>query len=285
MPERNEGSIRMSNGKLNILVAIMTLVWLMLAIPYGGERLRIISLSPSITEILFDIGAGDEVVGVTAACDWPPEVKGKPVIAGISPNLEMIESLNPDLILLEEGEYDKYSVSLERLGIRYVTLKNEDISDIFENILILGKLSGHLPQAEELAGELYRQYQETKAFLRAVNDRPTVLVVLWTDPLYTIGTDTFPYRFFSELKTNPIALQGDYGTVSVEWVLRVNPDYIIFASKDVKESFSKNPVLTSLDAWRKGRYMVVHSSLFMRGTPRTLKTFFVLARRLHGSMY
>ncbi len=247
--------------------------------------MRIISLSPSVTEILFEIGAGDEVVGVTASCDWPPEAKKKKVVAGVAPNFQAILSLNPDIVIFEKKLMGKYIPTFEKLGINYLAVETDDWKMLFKNILLIGKVTGHYQEAEELVTQLLNTYEDVSALLEECPSQPKVLVIMWANPIYTIGTDTMAYTFWRDLKTKPLALPGDYGSVNIEWIISSDPDYIIALGDNVMEDLSKNPFITSLRAWREGRVINIDPSLVLRGTPRMVMAFKYLAKQLHPKCF
>ncbi len=132
------------------------------------ERLpeRIISLSPANTEILYALGLGDKIVGVTDYCDYPEEVATKEKIGGYSdPNIEKIISLNPDLILAT-GIYLKPIEELEKLGVPSVAIEPENIDEMLDSIEIIGKATGRHKEAMDLIDNL-------KARIKKVEDMQT----------------------------------------------------------------------------------------------------------------
>ncbi len=273
------------------LLLFSKLLWLVVlcAILVGvlsrSGKLRIVSLSPSTTEILFAINAGDEIVGVISGCDWPPEARDKPVVAGVRPNFDLLISLQPDLLIFERKLMLPYIPEFQRLGLKYLALTTEDITDVFDNIALIGEVTGHQREARVLVDKLKREYDMVTTALQKASYEPKLLVVLWPNPLYTIGDNTLAYRYFRRLRTRPLALKGDYGIASFEWIIRVQPDVIILAGSEVREAVSSDPRFSALKAWREGKVLEVDASLFLRGTPRAVEAFVVLARKLHPECF
>ncbi|HTV93955.1 MAG TPA: cobalamin-binding protein [Verrucomicrobiae bacterium] len=178
--------------------------------------MRIVSLLPSATEILFGIGAGDEVVGVTHECDYPPDASARPHLtssalpAAGSPaeidrhvrrslhegsslyhlDAELLERLAPDLIVTQElcvvcaVSYDIVQRSVRRLrgDPRLISLEPSSLDDVFGTISFLGELTGHASGAAALLAELQSRVDALRARAGDRALRPRVLVLEWTDP-------------------------------------------------------------------------------------------------------
>ncbi|HET6372904.1 MAG TPA: cobalamin-binding protein [Candidatus Polarisedimenticolia bacterium] len=153
--------------------------------------LRIVSLAPSVTEILFAVGAGDRVVGVTDFCDTPPEATSLPRIGGmINPDLERIVGLRPDLVVASTtGNYRDDAERIERLGIPVFSLHTPTISSILSAIEQAGDLAGTRDRAARLVTDLRRRLDRVVA--GAAVRRPRTLFVIEPDPLIVPGRETF----------------------------------------------------------------------------------------------
>ncbi len=178
--------------------------------------MRIVSLLPSATEILFAIGAGDEVVGVTHECDFPPEAIVRPHLtssalpqAGSSAEIdrhvrrslhegsslyhldaELLERLAPDLIVTQElcvvcaVSYEIVQRAVRRLrgDPRLISLEPSSLDDVFDTISFLGELTGHQRGAAGLLAELHSRVDGLRSRAQRGAQRPRVLVLEWTDP-------------------------------------------------------------------------------------------------------
>ncbi|MFC1902395.1 ABC transporter substrate-binding protein [Chloroflexota bacterium] len=192
---------------------------------------RIISLSPSNTEILYALGLADRVVAVTDYCNYPLEAEEKPTIGGFStPNIEEIVALSPDLVLAAARHQDKIIPQLEGKGLTIFALAPKTIDSVLEAILLTGRITGVEEDAAELVDGMR---QRTKA----VTDRTAGLTpeqrlrtfyILWHDPLKTAGSGTLQDELIYKAGgTNSAQGLTDYVNISLEVVIVDNPEVII----------------------------------------------------------
>ena len=257
----------------------------------GATSNRIISLAPSVTEVLFAIGLGPRVVGVTSYCKYPPQVTRIAKIGGyIKPNYEAIVRLKPDLAVLL-SEHADVEPAINALGIKILRLDHNSVSGILASIIKTGDYTGVAPQAEALLGELQNRLD---AVSRAVANRPKprVVLCLGRDPDGTFRSmhAAGPGGIYDDL----IARAGGINAIppgpvlhpvlSVESLLRLNPDVIVeFASE------ARNPTvlraqwqsLDSLQAVRAGRVFVFTGDFIPVPGPRLVRFVGDLARVLH----
>ena len=146
---------------------------------------RIVSLVPSVTEILFAIGAQAVLVGVTDFCDYPPEARKKPSVGGmVAPSLETIVALKPDLVVATSaGNGEAVLTQLDRLKIAVYVVNPTRLDDVFDLIARLGALTGHEAEATRLSARLAARVRAVAERVAAL-PRPRVLYVLWPDPLH-----------------------------------------------------------------------------------------------------
>jgi iron complex transport system substrate-binding protein len=149
---------------------------------------RIVSLAPSVTETLFAIGAGSEVVGVSQYCDYPPAVLKLPKVGSfLTPNLEAIVGLRPGLIIgLETSANEREIRALQRMGYRVVLTNDDSLAGIEDGINTIGQRTGHVGQALVLLNSLHARAREVKERLKGIPPRK-VLVVVGHDPLVAVG--------------------------------------------------------------------------------------------------
>nr|MBC8263760.1 ABC transporter substrate-binding protein [Anaerolineales bacterium] len=141
---------------------------------------RIVSLAPSNTEILFALGLGDKVVGVTDFCDYPEEAKSIEKVGGMEHNLEKIVALNPDLVLAIGGspaQVEK-ATEMEKLGLAVLVLEPGDIEGIMANIELVGKATGAEKEASQLVAELRKRFDDIIARAKGAESSPTVFFEL-----------------------------------------------------------------------------------------------------------
>ena len=144
----------------------------------SGAPARIVSLSPVGTEILFDLGQGDRVAGVTEFCDYPPEAGAKPKVGGFTEvNLESLVAMGADLLILQDLHRQELAPKLETLGIPSYILSQESTEDICKGILELGRLCGAEERAEARVAEMRGRLDAVASRLKGLT-RPRVLLSL-----------------------------------------------------------------------------------------------------------
>lgn len=191
---------------------------------------RIISLSPSHTEILFALGLGDRVIGVSDYSDYPAEAAKVTNIGSYdSPNMEKIISLEPDLVLATE-EHQKEVEQLTKYNIPVIALNPKTVNEVFDTITLVGKVTGRDTQAAALIADMKSRMAKITAQTAQLRDaqRPKVFIVIWYDPIWTVGAGTFHDELIRMAGGINIAgnLSG-YTDISLEAVIDANPQIII----------------------------------------------------------
>jgi ABC-type Fe3+-hydroxamate transport system substrate-binding protein len=247
---------------------------------------RVVSLAPSLTEILFAIGAGDAVVGRTTYCNYPPEARSVPVVSDMStPNYERLVALKPDLLLLtfvgnSNASYDR----LVDLGLRPFALSAQTIPGTLGAIDTIGALVGHSQQARELSGTIAATIDSIG---RLASGRAPVsaFIVLDRSPLMTVSGGFINEALAIAGGRNIAA--GDpaaYPRYSREEVLRRNPHVIIVPSDSAVTSASllaSFPEWRDLDAVRLGRIRSISPDILFRPGPRLGRSVVALYEALH----
>ncbi len=154
---------------------------------------RIISLAPSNTEILYALGLGDRVVGVTKSCDYPAEVLEKPTIGGYStPNLEEIVALSPDLVIAAPRHEDEIIPQLEEKGLTVLGLNAKTFDSILDAITLLGDITGNDEEASQLVADMEKRVKAVTDKVSGLteDEKPRVFYLTWHDPLKTSGSES-----------------------------------------------------------------------------------------------
>jgi len=193
-----------------------------------GVPERIISLSPTNTEILFAIGAGDRVVGVTEYCNYPAEAKEREKVGGVSTvSIEKVVSLEPDLVLGDELNGKETVERLTELNVTVVSLNPVNVSEILDDILLVGRITGEEENATALVANMTQRMEEIKNKTRDVK-RPTVAHITWHDPIWVAGNATVQDELIEIAGgENAFSDIDDWGTVNLEVFIDKNPDVII----------------------------------------------------------
>ena len=201
---------------------------------------RIISLSPSVTEILWAVGAGGQVVGVDDYSNYPPEVaeaveNGTLATVGgpWTPSLEAILALQPDLVVgvVSIGAHHEVKDSLARLGIPVVLLPVETLEDVYDSIVTVGLLTGHRLEARELVESIRAQVEETRSLVSSYASNVTVALIVWLEPLWVTGSGTWMHDLIIiSGGDNAFSDFEGWTPASLEDLLEANPDVIIATS-------------------------------------------------------
>ena len=239
---------------------------------------RVVSLAPSVTEILFDLGAGDRIVAVTDFCDYPDEAKRKPKIGGFAnPSLEAIVSVRPDLVIMtEEGNPVDLYKRLQKLGIMTYVFRARRLGDLPQGMRDLGGVLGMADAAAKRAALVEKQLAEfaKKAKSSARGRKPVrALFVIHPEPLLVAGRETVIDDALTLLGLSNIAADAGtkYPKYTIEEIVRRSPDVIFIGQGPMSANLSKSLMkrLDTLEAVRKGRVYHV-SELLYRLTPRTV---------------
>ncbi|HTJ26442.1 MAG TPA: helical backbone metal receptor [Candidatus Limnocylindria bacterium] len=197
------------------------------ATPAGARR--IVTLVPSLAEDLYAIGAGAQVVGVSAYSDYPAAARALPVVAGFATiSTERILALHPDVVVGIVAQA-RLTDDLRRAGIRVVLLRDDSLADLDQNLRALGALSGRGAAADALLARLRARTAALTRTVRARRRRPTVFVVLGTAPIFTVGQGSYIARLI-ELAGGANAagdLRVPYGRYSGEALLASQPDVLV----------------------------------------------------------
>ena len=194
--------------------------------------MRIVSLSPCNTEILFAVGAGDRVIAGTTYDTYPPEAVNLSKIGGFSSvNIEAVVNMSPDLVLAEDGNGLDTINTLKRLDLKVVTLNPKTMDDILENIRLVGNITGNDAAAELLTADMMQQIRDITDMTEDIPEsrKSRVLYIVWHDPMYAAGAGSFPDDLIQMAGGNNIIQAQGWPVISIEDVVDKNPRlFIIF---------------------------------------------------------
>ncbi|MCI0483422.1 MAG: cobalamin-binding protein [candidate division NC10 bacterium] len=251
---------------------------------------RIIPLAPSLTEILFALGAGDSVVGVVDYADYPPEaVRRVRVGGGLDPNLEVIVELRPDLVLIaaDANRWDTL-IQLEQLQIPVFGVKPVGVEGVLTSIAKVGEAVGRQPQAEGLIAHMRRRIAAVSQKV-SVLARPRVLYVVWIDPLIVAGGETVIDDLINLAGGANIVRTAGFPRYSLEELVIDPPDVILLAldrgGLHHGEALRRLPVWREVRPVREGAVRVIDASLTSRPGPRIVDGVELLARLLHPQAF
>ncbi|MDD2540386.1 MAG: helical backbone metal receptor [Desulfuromonadaceae bacterium] len=261
-----------------ILCLFLFIGWTGAVYSSPGPPKRIVSLAPAMTEIIFSLGLGDQVVGVTTVCDRPKEARSKTKIGGMAnPSLEAIISLKPDIVVLtKDGNPKAIAERLAKLGIKTYVFKSRRLAELPAGIREMGQALGARPAADHLAENIEKAIQDVTAAhhveksLRSNGRGRKAVFVIWPSPLIVAGPGTI---LDDAMKMNGlinIASDGKvaYPRFSVEAVIEREPDLILIGTGHADmRTFSKGLLksLSMLEAVKKGRVYFMDDALYRPG--------------------
>ncbi len=209
--------------------AFLSLAAAALSTPSAAPGRRIVSLVPSLTEMLFAIGAGRRVLAVSSFTTYPAAAAALPVVATFaSIDAERIVALHPDLVVGIASQ-DALVRDVRRAGLNVHLLADDGYEDIFNNILELGRLTGREAAARQLNGDLRARTASLTAAVPKRRKRPRIFVVLQVAPIYTAGNASFLAALIALAGgvNAASALPTAYGRFSDEALLALQPDAIV----------------------------------------------------------
>ncbi len=249
-------------------------------------RLRLVSLAPSVTECLFALGAGDTLVGVTGACDYPPAAAALPRVGSFaSPDIERLLALKPDAVLTTVTTPTPSREFLEKRNIRVIPVPMARLEDVPRGFELLGDLSGRGDEGRARAREWRRRLAE----LGTRRPSKSVFFEIWHDPLTAPGASSYITEAIRAAGGESItaALPGECVHVSSDLVVRARPDVIVLAYMDAPrqsaEKVGRRVGWGELPAVRNRKVIAdIDPSLLLRPGPRLIEGIAALAHRLEG---
>lgn len=258
---------------------------------------RIISLSPSNTELVYALGLEDRLVGVTKFDNYPEAAQSKEKIGGYTDiDIEKVVSLKPDLVLASSIHEAQVIPALEKLGLKVIGMEATTLAGALADIRLLGRLAGKSSEAEKLASSLEKRVQAVEAKVSKVpaSELPRVLFVVWHDPIWTAGGSTLDNDLVTIAGGSNIAAElSGYPTISLEQVLAADPEVIIALTghgdgKDEPFNWAigeKRLADTSARKATPSKVYQVDADITARSSPRAVDGLELLARVIHPELY
>lgn len=252
---------------------------------------RVVSLAPSITEMLFSLGLADQIVGVTEFCDYPAGAQSKAKVGYANPNVETIIALRSDMVLAPK-DFLRPDVlaKLEQLKIPLFVLDAKTLEDIPLQIHTLGTMFEKTSVANDVTQRMRQRMAELKLKVETLPAK-RVLYVLNSQPLISVGPGSFIHQMIGLAGGVNIAAQAGvaYPRLSMETVLKEDPEVLIFPSGEV-ETVPRSEQQQwrrwdSLSAVKQQRFHEVSSSLLNRPGPRVIEGLEQLVRAIHPELF
>ncbi len=254
---------------------------------------RIVSHVPSITEMLFALGLGEKVVGVSDYCDYPEEAKSKTSVGNyFNPSIENIVALEPDLVLTDG--HSEGIIQLESLGIPYMVIDPKDIDGIYKDLELIGKVTGTEGEAEELIEDMQDSIAQVLALVEGAPRVKVFYIIDATDLTlpWTAGPGSFVDALITMAGGENIAAQAEGAWIqfSIEQIVNADPEIIILPAKHgtaftSPETLIENPAWQGITAVKEGGIFIIDDDLVSRSGPRIVQGLEALARIIHPEVF
>lgn len=250
------------------------------AIPASVERA--VSLAPNLTEIIFAVGGGDKLVGVTSFCNYPPEARKITKIGDtMNPSLETIIAQRPQVVFVStDSQIENFTRRMQEQGIAVFVTDTKSLDGILRNIEQIGGVLGKKEEAGKLNAELRKRIAAVESKVKGA-EPVKVFVQISKSPIYTIGKDSFITDLvrraggFSLTENIPMA----YPNLSKETALAFEPEAIVLSespdNQEPNEAFENSPAVM------RGRVYKISADLLSRPSPRIVDALEEMARALH----
>lgn len=264
------------------------------AVTLNGTPQRIISLAPANTEILFALGLGDKIIGVTSYCNYPAEALEKEQVGGFStPDIEKIIDLEPDVVFVAPIHEAEIIPQLESLRIKVIALTPTTIAETYDAIEMVGMVTG----VEEAATALIENMQSRIAAVTTLvanlseEERPNVFYIVWHDPPMTAGGNTLPGQLIELAGGKNIFTElSDYPPVSLESLVDREPDIIIAGTsmgsgKNAPLEWAQSEsCLQGTEARKSGMIFSINTDLTGRFGPRIVDALDEMLQLIHPEL-
>lgn len=256
----------------------------------AAEPKRIVSLVPSMTEILFALGLGDRVVGDTTFCDYPEAAKSKVKVGEFAKiDLEKVVSLSPDLVLGTSLHYQTVAPALRERGVTVAMLEAQDVEGVLAQIVTIGRLTGRAKEAEALVKDMRSRLDAVAAKL-AKAPKPRVYWEL-DAMLYSAGKGSIVDDMIARAGGDNVGrtLAGEWPQFNMESLVAADPEVILLADHDFGETADKVKARagwSGMAAVKQGRIVEVDDiNLVSRPGPRVVDAVEYVAKQLHPELF
>jgi iron complex transport system substrate-binding protein len=266
------------------------------ALPSLHDKLRIVSLAPSVTEILFALGLAENIVGTTDSCDYPPEAKSIRHVSGFgTPNVETLLSVSPDMVIACGLEKPDILAVLRQSGVRVVDVQPKGpisgFPELFDAIRAIGEATGRAAEARAIVARMDLELQAVAARIAAIEEdqRPRVFVEIDKSPLMTAGAGSFIDDLIARAGGRNVAhgIQTAYPRIDPERVIAWNPEVVLVAHGgppgEAAKRLARQIGWSNIAAVRQRRIIdEIDPDLLFRPGPRLVEGVTQLAERLHS---
>lgn len=272
---------------MKLVSRFITTIFLLLIISafslQAEPDIRIISLVPSQTELLYHLGLGDLIVGTSDYCNYPPEADKTVKVGALELNIERIMSLRPSMLLDVNNMHKKYAPLFAQLGLNYVNFKVNRLEQLPQMAKEICEMVGKPDKGIKFNAEWQGKIAEMAA--STSDNRPTVYFEIWDTPLQAAGSNSYIGDIIrASGGKNALADSGDFPVVNPETIIKADPDIIVVAYPlpDLK-AIGKRPGWQSLRAIKNRQIFALNQDIFIRPGPRNLAALEELGKICRGA--
>lgn len=256
----------------------------------GAPVRRVVTLAPSVTETVYEAGAGTLLVGASQADNHPPQVADLARFSTYPLDLERLVSLAPDLVLAsDQVNHPSQVAPLIRLGIPSYFFRLRELSDLPDLVQRTGILLGTSEEATRVADSIATRIEHLHESTASIHDRPSVLVLAGARPLYAFGSESYIHDLVSLAGGRSIteSFTAAAPVLSDEFVLRTQPEVIVGTDSALftpEALLELHPTWDAVPAIANRRVMVIHPDLIYRPGPRLVEGAYQIAKQLHPEL-
>ncbi len=252
----------------------------------AATRMRIVSLAPSVTETLFALGAGSDVVGVSQYCDYPPQVRDLPRVGSfLTPNLEAIIALRPTLVVGLELSSDVRQIrALNSMGYLVLLVSDDSLQEIETSIEKVGARINREAEARRLVAQIQLQIAAVQQRLAKVKPERTLMLV-GHQPIVAVGAGTYLDELMRIARADNIAAAAgeQWPHLSMEFIIAMRPQVILDGSMGSDPSSSSGfwERYPTIPAVRDHRVLGYAEDPMLHAGPRVGQSLEIIARKVH----
>ncbi|MEX1308025.1 MAG: ABC transporter substrate-binding protein [Eubacteriales bacterium] len=251
------------------------------------DEMTIISTAPSITEILFALGVGDQIVGVDASSNYPAEANDIERVGDYSGfDIEKVVGLEPSIVFAGNGLQNEQITALTDVGIKVIAVEPTYYDDIATSIMLIGEQIDKTDEAQALIDEIDAVAVAVENNSLAMTSHPTVYyaMTIGDSGYWTSGEGSFINTIIEMAGGNCITAGSDteWPEYSAEDIIAADPDVLIVSSWITEESLLADPVMSELSAVINGNYLFISDDLINRPGPRIIETMTTIQDYLLG---
>ncbi len=292
--EQEEMPLTDTAGKVEFIISVTDCLGRAVALNSIPER--IISLSPSTTEILFAVGAGDQVIGVTSYCDFPLEAKTRNIVGGFSSktiSIEKILSLEPDIVFSGGANHQTIIDALMQAGIIVYAVDAQRFEEVYGVIEAIGSLTGHPVKTEERINYMKGLESQIMQVSASIPEEKQVRVFweIWDNPFMTVGSGAVTSQVITKAGGINIFqdVEQDYPVINAEEIIARNPDVIMGPDNHDEilrpENIMKRTGWDTINAVKEGSIYILDGNITSRPGPRIVNALGLVSRALYPEAF